>query len=54
MGFQLNSSSFLTSGPNFIVSNASKKNFIPWLKRVAKQKIKKLMSNTPEEIENSL
>lgn len=38
-GFKLNSSSFLTSGPDFIINRASRKNFIP-------------LSNTPDEIEN--
>lgn len=29
IGFQLNSRSFLTSGPNFIVNSANSKNFNP-------------------------
>ena len=53
-GFKLNSSSFLTSGPNFIINKANKKNFIPWLINVAVQKMIILMSNTPDEIENIL
>jgi hypothetical protein len=39
IGFRLNSRSFLTSGPNFIIIKASKKNFIPWLINVAVKKM---------------
>jgi hypothetical protein len=54
IGFQLNSRSFLTSGPNFIVTRANSKNFNPWLIRVARQKMKIFMSKMPGDIENIL
>jgi hypothetical protein len=55
-GFNLNLNwrSFLTSGPSLTVKNPSRKNLIPWLSRVAAEKIIRLISNAPEDIEKIL
>ena len=51
-GFQLNSFNFLILSPDFIIMNASKKNFIPWLISVARQNMKIFIAKAPDEIEN--